>query len=347
MSPEIIPADTTQECLTCAKKGSPVLSGMRDFFLGHEGLFAFWRCRDCGLFWLSPRPSPDAIGLYYRGYYTHAPAPAPSAIGGPGRFLGSCRDAVRQAILGGYYGYSQAGDAPIRLALGRLLGRIRPLRLRATADLKELLPRRSPGGTILDIGCGRGDFLARMQALGWNAVGIEPDPVAARLAEDRGIRIVSSAAFEASLPPGSIDHIAMNHALEHVHQPIALLKKCREWLKPSGTLALYTPNANSLGRRFFGCDWSAFDPPRHFFVFSKASLRLALRQAGFRSMRIYSFARLAPQIYDASRAVQAGTLRCGTEPSPAGGLVIFSLAEKILCGLGLGCGEELAAIASP
>ena len=286
------------------------------------------------------------MALYYQGYYTHALVPSESAWGGR-RFLGACRDALRRAILSGYYGYPQPGGTDQERAFGALLGKSRSLRLRATAELKELLPPHQPGGVVLDIGCGRGDFLVKMKSLGFGVIGIEPDPVSAALAESRGIRIIAGSVFEAGLAPASVDHITMNHSLEHVHEPVALLSKCREWLKPGGTLRLYTPNADSLGRRLFSRRWFAFDVPRHLYIFSAAALKSALRQAGFQTIQVYSFARLAPQIYDASMHLRHGTLLQWAEPPRARGRSIFSALEKILGTLGLGCGEELAGIASP
>jgi hypothetical protein len=48
------------------------------------------------------------------------------------------------------------------------------------------------GRTLLDVGCGEGEFLAEMQALGWAMEGIEPSARGAAAARGRGFPVIES-----------------------------------------------------------------------------------------------------------------------------------------------------------
>lgn len=54
--------------------------------------------------------------------------------------------------------------------------------------------------------------------------------------------------FEAFEPARNFDTIIMEHILEHVDDPVALLKRSKQWLAPGGVLIVGVPNANSIHR---------------------------------------------------------------------------------------------------
>ncbi|MBK7552820.1 MAG: class I SAM-dependent methyltransferase [Syntrophaceae bacterium] len=88
-----------------------------------------------------------------------------------------------------------------------------------------------PDNLLVDVGCGRGDFLVRMKALGWNVLGIEPDSIASGLARARGIAVFTGRLEEARLADGIVDQITLNHVLEHTDDPAGLLRECRRVLR--------------------------------------------------------------------------------------------------------------------
>jgi 2-polyprenyl-3-methyl-5-hydroxy-6-metoxy-1,4-benzoquinol methylase len=54
--------------------------------------------------------------------------------------------------------------------------------------------------------------------------------------------------FEEYQPEHTFDSIIMEHILEHVEDPVILLKRVRNWLAPEGRLFLGVPNGNSIHR---------------------------------------------------------------------------------------------------
>ena len=102
-------------------------------------------------------------------------------------------------------------------------------------------PRR-----VLDLGCASGQTLAYMREHGAEyAVGIEYSPVAAALAQARGVgRIIVGdiEQLELDLEPGSFDLLIAGHVLEHLADPWKVLKRLKAFLKPGGQLISGLPN---------------------------------------------------------------------------------------------------------
>jgi 2-polyprenyl-3-methyl-5-hydroxy-6-metoxy-1,4-benzoquinol methylase len=55
--------------------------------------------------------------------------------------------------------------------------------------------------------------------------------------------------FEAFTPAEQYDVILATHVLEHVDEPVALLKSMKAWLKPGGKIIVIVPNKDSIHRR--------------------------------------------------------------------------------------------------
>jgi 2-polyprenyl-3-methyl-5-hydroxy-6-metoxy-1,4-benzoquinol methylase len=144
-------------------------------------------------------------------------------------------------------------------------------------------------GMLLEVGCGNGAFLARMRDRGWQVQGVEVDPAAARIAEDTfGLHVDVGTLEEANYPSDSFDALAMNHVIEHVSDPIGLLRGCHRVLKPGGELIVVTPNMNGIGHKRFQRHWRDLEPPRHLHLFSQSSLESIARQTGFHAVEIWT-----------------------------------------------------------
>lgn len=55
--------------------------------------------------------------------------------------------------------------------------------------------------------------------------------------------------FEDFVPPKKYDEIVLFRALEHVDNPVKLLKRAKTWLKPRGAINIVVPNKNSLHKK--------------------------------------------------------------------------------------------------
>ncbi|MBX5492966.1 MAG: class I SAM-dependent methyltransferase [Chloroflexi bacterium] len=142
-----------------------------------------------------------------------------------------------------------------------------------------------PPGTVLDVGCGDGDFLAFLQRRGWKGVGTEYSPDACVLARRKGVRVIQGELREAALPPDSLDVVTLWHVLEHLPQPLEVLQEVHRLLRGDGLLVVEVPCITSPTFRLCGESWFPLDVPRHLQHFSQQTLTRLLARAGFTPVR--------------------------------------------------------------
>ncbi len=126
--------------------------------------------------------------------------------------------------------------------------------------------------SILDIGCGTGDFLEICQKNGWSITGIEPNDTARKLANTKTNNAVYNIEALSKFKEHSFDVITLWHVLEHLpnlEEHISLFKKL---LKPQGTLIVAVPNYKSFDAKKYKEFWAAYDVPRHLWHFSRTSI---------------------------------------------------------------------------
>jgi SAM-dependent methyltransferase len=177
------------------------------------------------------------------------------------------------------------------------------------ADLR-LLRRSLAGarGRVLDVGAGRGSFVAAALGLGLDAIGLEVDagaPAVWSRAEIAGVLGVGSA-----LPftGGSFDAVRIKEVIEHVEEPLTLVREARRVLRAGGLLIAHTPTPYS---QFYpiGNFW---DDYTHVRPFSRTGLKRLVSDGGLELISIDAYtsgrnaaerllgralARLVPHIY--------------------------------------------------
>ena len=166
----------------------------------------------------------------------------------------------------------------------RLHRLVRPL-LHAfdTQRLSLLRGAVAPGATVLDVGAGRGRFVAAASAAGYRASGIEPSRrgvEAARAAYGQDI-VVHAGIDDATVAPASIDAITLWHVLEHLEDPGAALDRIAGWLRPGGVLLVGVPNLASVQAWVGGERWYHLDVPRHRTHFTTRGVQELLERHGF------------------------------------------------------------------
>lgn len=327
-------------CYLCRSLGVVLYQGLRDQLFGTPGTWNYYGCPQCGLIWLDTRPEPQYVDKLYERYYTHVAQPRR-------RFAAGTARAINNAILT-RRGY-QAASA-WQSILGWLLGAVRPLASMSIMSTMGLSAEHK--GRLLDVGCGNGYFLSRMRELGWTVQGVEPDHQAAMIAQrEYDVPVLTRRIEDGGLPPEYFDVITMRHVIEHLPDPLAALRVCYNSLKPGGKLAIATPNSAALGHHALGRWWRELDPPRHFFLFSPSTLSACVVRAGFRPIYLHQAARLASDIWTASR-VCAGNPGTVVGPSPPASrllrlqAVLFRMVEELALAAGRTAGEEMLLVAT-
>jgi 2-polyprenyl-3-methyl-5-hydroxy-6-metoxy-1,4-benzoquinol methylase len=327
----------------CGSTGTLLYSGLEDRLAAAPGSWDLKRCDsgECGLIWLDPRPIEEDLDAAYSDYPPHEPQ-----IGARGR-----GDLLKAAVVDAYLqrslGYTGCVRGRRRLFLS-MLGAVHPGGHAELAGRALYLPAPPPGARLIDVGCGTGEFMLRMQRLGWEVEGVEPDPDAVSVARSYGLRVTQGDVISSSIPPDSADAVTLNHVIEHVPDPVAVLRRSHNILKPGGRLVVSTPNADSLGHALFGKSWFALEPPRHTAIFGMSSMHGAMDAAGIAAFRISTTARGARGTWALSRQIRrAGRVQldraAGLGPSLAG--VSYQLIERLLLLVRPDRGEDLLVIA--
>jgi 2-polyprenyl-3-methyl-5-hydroxy-6-metoxy-1,4-benzoquinol methylase len=145
---------------------------------------------------------------------------------------------------------------------------------------KKKILRNTIEGSILDFGCGTGDFLNTMKNSGWTITGVEPSAEARLKAE-----ILTSIKINDSLEELStqtFDVITAWHVIEHVPDLPQTVQKLKNSLKKGGIIFIAVPNFQSPDAIKYKEHWAGFDVPRHLWHFSKKSMSTLFDSVGLK-----------------------------------------------------------------
>ena len=191
-------------------------------------------CSDCGLMRTDPMPTDAELELYYRHDYR--------------------------------LDYQLAGDRPPGFHVVRSNREASSRAARLSGFLK-------PGATVLDVGCGTGEFLNVAKQAGCDVTGIEPGEAYARFARSEyGLEVINAPWQQADLPLASFDVVTCQQVVEHLRDPMAAIAAMVAWLKPGGALYISVPDMRANAKPSFERFHFA-----HIYGFTAETLDVALR----------------------------------------------------------------------
>ncbi len=203
--------------------------------------FNLKKCISCGFTFTDPKPDEESIGKYYLSEKYI------SHTGGQKTFLDSIYLFARKIAL---------------------------------KKKREILEKNSAGKSILDFGCGTGEFLNEMKHHDWQIAGVEPSPNANQKAQETTGTKIYTALAETN--ESQFDSITLWHVLEHIHDLNGTLKKFSVLLKKSGTIFIAVPNPKSHDAEFYKSFWAGYDVPRHLWHFNQENMKKLLENNGFK-----------------------------------------------------------------
>lgn len=266
-------------CAICGASGEPLYENLTDAVFAATGTWSMSRCsrQECGLLWLDPMPHSLDLADAYREYYTHADL-AMTARRKLGKFL-------YRGLVNAFLFFVSVPGESARAA-------------------RMFIDWKTPG-RLLDVGCGRGDFLNTMAKCGWVVRGVDSDPVAAMAAKSLyGLDVCVGSLDDVVALEDHYDVVTASHVLEHVPDPKKFLAQCRRLLNRGGKLVLKTPNVKSYGHARYGENWRGLEPPRHLHLFTINALNACATHAGFTNVQIFTTTVASEQILIASHYIR-------------------------------------------
>ncbi len=158
-------------------------------------------------------------------------------------------DRAPGAGLGVPQGASGA-PAPLLFDYGKFAEKFRGPEEYVKQGQRLYLPHFAGRSNVLDIGCGRGEFLEMMREAGVPARGIDLSEEAVATCRSKGLEAETADLFEYldGLPEGSLDGIFCSQVVEHLPSGRLpeMIKLCASRLQREGAIAIETPNPECL-----------------------------------------------------------------------------------------------------
>ncbi len=259
-------------CPLCNSKKTALVYGRMDEIhkvgiFGVKEKLSVRRCEKCGGAFTAPQLPYESLGGYFSEEYRSF-----QVLGRVG-MLARIQKTMKAITLGQYACYAskkwwRVFLYPFSIPLAHF-------------------PKKVAGGAVLDVGCGSGNFLSELKGLGWRAYGIDPSPIAVRVAGERGFMEVRQGYIEsADYEPSSFDAVTMFHVFEHVPNPHPVLEAIHAALKSGGVIIIGVPHFKSFGSWLYGKRWAGLSFPLHYFHYDRASLAALLEKHGFAVERV-------------------------------------------------------------
>ncbi len=144
--------------------------------------------------------------------------------------------------------------------------------------------------SVLEIGGGNGFFLEAVRSLGdIRVLGVEPSLDAINKAHpDIKPALIQDIMRAGIVPSNSFDVCTMFHTLDHLPDPIAVLKECINSLKPGGILIIAVHNERAFSAKLMGEKSPIFDV-EHTHLYSKKTAELLFQKLGLTNVKVRSY----------------------------------------------------------
>lgn len=148
------------------------------------------------------------------------------------------------------------------------------------STLKEFI-KEDKEINLLDIGSGMGLFLYKAKKKGFNVKGLELSDYAVNFSLKQGLSAENNSIYGATLPNNFYNIVSMKEVIEHLPDPKKALQIIYSTLKPKGVLFITTGNYNCPERKLRGKEWFYFMPKGHIYIFNPKTIKNYLKEVGF------------------------------------------------------------------
>ena len=225
------------KCPICKSKNIKNLMICKDHLVSGES-FAINECLNCSFKFTNPRPLDDELNKYYQSE----------------NYISHTNKA---------HSFSQI-----------IYKTIRNYTLRHKLKLVNSLSNK---GSILDVGCGTGEFLQVCAKNRWTIHGVEPD----HKARDKAENLLGTKIYEnlfACESENTFQIITLWHVLEHLPDLNKTIKHLKKLLAKQGRILFALPNVDSYDSRKYKEYWAAYDVPRHLYHFNQITFKKLMKK---------------------------------------------------------------------
>jgi len=244
-------------CPQCRKPAHCAYKGVRDAWHLDDKEYHFARCESCRSLFIVPAPTDEELAksYAYAEYYTHAQSERQQRRS----LIRGCLHRINLDTFRVAFGYGSGS------LLANTLAKFGWVRRRCGQSMRYL--RWKHDGTLLEVGCGDGEFLREAHRWGWKCWGLEPDKQAAshRLAEE-DIQVLCGRIEDLDHYGLTFDAIVLHHVIEHVRDPKEALRILAAHVRAGGQIVSISPNPEAIGLTLAGKFWPGLDPPRHVLI---------------------------------------------------------------------------------
>ena len=189
-------------------------------------------------------------------------------------------------------------------------------KVKKLSDLSEFIKKDS-NTRLLDVGCGKGDYIRYLSSQNINVEGLEPNPSFNIFYKN--IPVSNNFIIDDLYKDNTFDIITLIQVLEHLDNPVQKLETLRRYLKPDGTIVINVPSYNNpriLLYRYFGFKSVVKKDfiKQHLYYYTPKTLSNVLNKSGFEVYRI----------------------ECGRYNTKFGPNLIFKFIDKICNSFGIG-----------
>jgi len=134
------------------------------------------------------------------------------------------------------------------------------------------------GKNLLDVGCGKADFLLAARNAEFHVSGMDiAEPIIRQLVRHK----IPAYTSLKEIQNGMFDVVTCFDVIEHTTDPKRLTEEMHRVTKKDGILFLSTPNAASISAKLLGKSWWVFGPDGHYILFTPIGLRILLEKIGY------------------------------------------------------------------
>ncbi len=244
-----------QTCRICLKTNNNEIFSCKEMFFGYRDTFIYFKCGNCGC--LQIEEMPENISKYYpENYYSY-------------------HKSNSSFIKNFFNRYRVRSSISQKTVFGKALTKLFGYPFDPEWFDMNLLNYDSK---ILDIGCGAGDLLNKIQLAGFrNLTGVDPY-IKMDTTYDNGVKILKREISEIN---DSFDLVMMHSSLEHIFDQTGTLLSINKLLSKDGYLLLRIPILSPNIWEMYNTAWVQLDAPRHFYLHSLKSITLLAEKSGF------------------------------------------------------------------